>query len=90
MHLSPVESSLNMQLTSTPMEADLHTYGFPSGYFVIKNVATNKLLDVESDMVEDGTPLILFAETESSLVEGMSSVLIPYMPVLIARRYEKT
>ena len=70
MHLSPIEVSLNMQLTSTPMEADLHTYGFPPGYIIIRNVATNKLLDVESDMVEDGTPLILFPETESSLVEG--------------------
>lgn len=70
MHLSPTEISLNMQLTSSPMEADLHTYGFPAGYFVVKNVATGKLLDVESDMVEDGTPLILFPETENSLVEG--------------------
>jgi len=71
MHLSPVEASFNMQLTSTPMEADLHTYGFPPGYFVIKNVATNKVLDVESDMVEDGTTLILYPETETSLVEDM-------------------
>lgn len=75
MHLSPIEVSLNMQLTSPPMEADLHTYGFPPGYFIIKNVATDKLLDVESDMVEDGTPLILFPGTESSLVEGASLYL---------------
>lgn len=70
MHLSPVDTSLNMQLT--PMEADLHTYGFPAGYFVIKNVATGKLLDVQSDLVEDGTPVILYDETEKSIVEGTS------------------
>lgn len=69
MHLSPVDTALNMQLT--PMDADLHTYGFPPGYFVIKNVATDRLLDVESDVIEDGTPLILWPETETSLVEGM-------------------
>ena len=68
MHLSPVDDALNMQLT--PMDADLHTYGFPPGYFVIRNVATNRLLDVQSDMVEDGTPIILYLETEGSLVEG--------------------
>lgn len=72
MHLSPVEVSLNMRVTTSPMEADLNTYGFPPGYFVIKSVATERSLDVESDLVEDGTPLILFPETETSLVEGMS------------------
>lgn len=57
-----------MQLT--PMDADLHTYGFPAGYFVVKNVANGRLLDVQSDLVEDGTPLILYPESETSLVEG--------------------
>ncbi len=70
MHLSPIETALNMQLTNTPVDADLHTYGFPAGYFIIKNAATDRLLDVQSDLVEDGTPLILYPETESSLVEG--------------------
>ena len=68
MHLSPVDTSLNMQLTS--MEADLNTYGFPSGYFVLKNVATDRVLDVQGDAVEDGTNVILYQETETSLVEG--------------------
>lgn len=72
MHLSPVETALNMQLP--PLSADLQTYGFPAGYFVIKNLANDRLLDVESDMVEDGTPLILWPETETSLVEGEWSV----------------
>ena len=68
MHLSPIETALNMQIS--PPSADLHTYGFPQGYFVIKNLATNRLLDVQSDDVEDGTPVILWPETETSLVEG--------------------
>ena len=72
MHLSPVETALNMQLA--PLSADLQTYGYPAGYFVIKNLANDRLLDVESDMVEDGTPLILWPETETSLVEGEWSV----------------
>ncbi|KAJ3557113.1 hypothetical protein NM688_g1647 [Phlebia brevispora] len=71
MHLSPVDTALNMQLT--PMDADLHTYGFPAGYFIIRNVATNKLLDVEAGRTEDGTPIILYNETETSLVEDMRS-----------------
>ena len=78
MHLSPVDDALNMQLT--PMDADLHTYGFPPGYFVIRNVATNRLLDVQSDMVEDGTPVILYPETEYSLVEGMASIRSAWCP----------
>ncbi|KAI0094306.1 hypothetical protein BDY19DRAFT_880903 [Irpex rosettiformis] len=53
------------------MELSLETYGFPSGYFVIKNIATNRLLDVQSNGVEDGTGLILWPENESSLVEDM-------------------
>lgn len=71
MHLSPIDTALNMQLT--PMDADLQTYGFPPGYFVIKSVASERLLDVQSDLVEDGTPIILYPETEKSLVEGTCS-----------------
>ena len=65
---------LNQLLTSmqlTPMEADLHTYGFPPGFFVIKNVATGRVLDIESGMVGDGAPVILWPETETFLVDGM-------------------
>ena len=74
------------------MEADLHTYGFPAGYFVIKNVATGKLLDVQSDMVEDGTPVILYDETETSIVEGMTlSHRIPSLvDIALPHRHEET
>lgn len=70
MHLSPVETAFNEHLASPSMELSLETYGFPSGYFVIKNVATNRLLDVEAGKVEDGTNIILWTENDSSLVEG--------------------
>lgn len=58
------------------MEADLHTYGFPPGYFVIKNLATGRVLDVDSGMLEDGAPLILYPETETFLVEGAFTTLL--------------
>ncbi|CAL1694003.1 unnamed protein product [Somion occarium] len=61
--------NINMQIT--PLDVDLRTYGFPQGYFLIKNVASNRFLDVDSDMVEDGTGLILYPQTETSLVEDM-------------------
>ncbi|OBZ68611.1 putative agmatinase 1 [Grifola frondosa] len=60
-----------MQLTTPPVDADLHTYGFPPGYFVLRSVANGRVLDVNSDMVEDGTEIILWPETETSLVESM-------------------
>jgi len=50
-------------------EAELN--GFPPGYFVIRSVATNRLLDVCMDEIEDGTEIILWPETDSSLVEGL-------------------
>ncbi|TCD68085.1 hypothetical protein EIP91_011538 [Steccherinum ochraceum] len=53
------------------MPADLNTYGFPPGYFVIKNIASSRMLDIDSDMVEDGTRVILWPETEYSIVEDM-------------------
>jgi hypothetical protein len=37
------------------MTADLQTFGFPAGYFVIRSVATQRLWDVDADEIEDGT-----------------------------------
>lgn len=53
------------------MTADLETetYGFPAGYFVIRSVASNRLLDVTMDSIEDGTDVVLWPEKESALVE---------------------
>jgi hypothetical protein len=65
--LNHLESVPSMHITG-----DGDTCGFPPGYFVIRSVATDRLLDVTSDEIEDGTELLLWAEKESSLVEGLS------------------
>ena len=65
----PTSERNKMHINNT-LNVDLNTYGFPQGYFVIKNVATNRLLDVEAGKVEDGTNIILWTENDSSLVEG--------------------
>ncbi|KAI5122356.1 hypothetical protein M0805_004114 [Coniferiporia weirii] len=46
-------------------------YGFPQGYFVIRSIATNRLLDVEADDVEDGAEIVLWPAKETSLVEDL-------------------
>lgn len=69
MQIRPNESASDSHIL--PMTADMNLYGFPPGYFVIKNVASGRMLDVDSDMVEDGTRIILWPETETSIVEGM-------------------
>ncbi|KAG6908271.1 hypothetical protein DXG01_005536 [Tephrocybe rancida] len=52
------------------MSGDVQTYGFPAGYFVVRNVATNRFLDVKGDQREDGTEIILWSENDTSLVEA--------------------
>jgi hypothetical protein len=52
--------------------AGIQTNGFPTGYFLIRSVATNRLLDVTQNDIEDGTEIILWPETETSLVESSS------------------
>lgn len=55
------------------MTADLQTYGFPAGYFVVRSIASNRLLDIEGDGIEDGSEVLLWPEKEKSLVESVSS-----------------
>lgn len=45
------------------------TFGFPTAYFVIKSVASNWVLDVAGDGIEDGTEIILWPEKDFSLLE---------------------
>ncbi|KAJ7837377.1 hypothetical protein B0H14DRAFT_3109751 [Mycena olivaceomarginata] len=45
----------------------------PAGYFVIRSVASNRLLDVHMDDIEDGTEIMLWPEKESSIVETRRS-----------------
>ena len=50
--------------------ADIDNTGFPSGYFIIRSVASDRLLDVTSDDIEDGTEIVCWPEKEKSLVES--------------------
>jgi len=50
---------------------DIDTTGFPPGYFTIRSVASNRLLDVTMDNIEDGTQIGLWPEKEKSLVETL-------------------
>jgi hypothetical protein len=58
-------------MTADPL---LETHGFPAGYFVIRSVASNRLLDVHMDDIEDGTEILLWPEKESSIVESTPSI----------------
>ncbi|KAG6897967.1 hypothetical protein C0992_008357 [Termitomyces sp. T32_za158] len=60
------------------MNGDVQTYGFPPGYFIIRNLATHRVLDVERDQIEDGTEVILWAETETALVEKTGEISIHF------------
>ncbi|KIY50678.1 hypothetical protein FISHEDRAFT_39125 [Fistulina hepatica ATCC 64428] len=57
--------------TDARIQSTLH--GFPIGYFVVRNLATGRLLDVQGDAIEDGTPVILWPEKEMYLVETRRS-----------------
>ncbi|KAH9835897.1 WD40-repeat-containing domain protein [Rhodofomes roseus] len=70
MRLTPTESHLNTEFP-VAMNADLNLYGFPPGYFIIRSVATGRLLDVEMGWADDGTQMILYTENETSLVDSM-------------------
>ncbi|KAJ7069043.1 hypothetical protein B0H15DRAFT_871267 [Mycena belliarum] len=55
------------------MTAGFDTYGFPTGYFIVRSVASNRLLDVTGDSIEDGTELALWPEKDTSIVETRRS-----------------
>lgn len=48
--------------------------GFPLGYFIIRSLATGRVLDVPASSIEDGIELVLWNEKEVSLVEGSRDV----------------
>ncbi|EPQ60331.1 hypothetical protein GLOTRDRAFT_108904 [Gloeophyllum trabeum ATCC 11539] len=60
-----------MQLTQNSLE----TYGFPQGFFVIKSLASGRLLDVEASTSDDSTEVILYPEQETSLVDSLRDPL---------------
>ena len=53
-------------------KATSNDFGFPPGCFILRSVSTRRLFDVASDSVRDGTPIILWPEKDSSLVESKS------------------
>ena len=53
----------------TPLQVELNSYGFPRGYFMLRSVGTGRVLDVYQGFSQDGTSLILWPATETSLVE---------------------
>lgn len=48
--------------------------GFPPGCFVLRSMSCGRVLDVAADSVQDGAPIILWPEKDSSLVESESSI----------------
>lgn len=48
--------------------------GFPPGCFVLRSLSSGRMLDVSSDSVQDGAPIILWPEKDNSLVEGKSLI----------------
>jgi hypothetical protein len=46
--------------------------GFPSGYFMIRSLATERLLDLaQPDKAHDGSSIHLWPQKETSLVESV-------------------
>lgn len=68
--IHPLLSAQPHWLTLMTQTVGIDTTGFPPGYFVIRSVATDRLLDVTMDDIEDGTEIGLWPEKEKSLVES--------------------
>ena len=61
-----------MIMKDSDEKATSNDCGFPQGCFVLRSVSSARLLDVSSDSVQDGAPIILWPEKDNSLVEGKS------------------
>jgi hypothetical protein len=48
--------------------------GFPQGYFMLRSVASDRVLDTKMDWCEDDTSILLFPSNEKSLVECETSL----------------
>ena len=56
---------------NTP-HVDTESLGFPTGYFLIKSVATGRLLEIYQGETKDNSPVALWPAREQSLVESTS------------------
>jgi hypothetical protein len=59
-----------MVIKESDEKASPNDYGFPLGDFLLRSVSSGRMLDVSSDSVQDGAPIILWPEKDNSLVEG--------------------
>ena len=66
---------------------DTETLGFPTGYFLIRSVATGRLLDIYGNAKEDSSPLALWPAKEQSLVES-TSVRSPIQITFVSHRHD--
>jgi len=58
-------------VSRTGLHSTIHTLGFPTGYFIIRSMATGKVLDVSTGATADGTPIVLWNQKERMLVERL-------------------
>ena len=65
-----VEETVDPPTYLTAVSSSGPNFGFPPGYFIIRSVATGRLLDVAHNELSDGAEVISWPEMESSLVEG--------------------
>jgi len=49
---------------------EIRSNGFPPGYFVIRSIAADRLLDISGDSLEDGAEVLLWPQTDYSIVES--------------------
>lgn len=63
-----------MLIKESDEKASSNDFGFPPGCFVLRSVSSRRLVDVASDSVRDGAPIILWPEKDNSLVESKSFV----------------
>jgi hypothetical protein len=60
----------NMHVKEGDEKPSSNDHGFPLGCFLLRSVSSGRFLDVASDSVQDGAPIILWPEKDNSLVEG--------------------
>ncbi|CDO75481.1 hypothetical protein BN946_scf184935.g17 [Trametes cinnabarina] len=66
-----LKTEIKMDDTIPPLSVELKSYGFPHGYFMLRSVGTERILDVSRGSIEDGTDVILWPPTDTSQVESM-------------------
>lgn len=63
------ESDKEARVSPPLLDVELNSYGFPQGYFILRSIGTGRVLDLCQGIKDDGTSIILWPATETSLVE---------------------